>query len=192
MGSIPRIIGHGSTFIVSKIGDKTVLKGYGHIVTKAGCRQSAGWSSEDRPEREDTVYQHFGSHPLILDSFGLEEIVHFLRLEMAPFGCIKVHTQITLGSVVLPLLKLQDPSPPGVRLRMAVDVARALSCVHSRGVLTCDLSCRNIFLAPDSRIKIGDFSCALLRGHGFKHDQCYEGRYQLPLRGGAAFSISTR
>lgn len=64
---------------------------------------------------------------------------------------------------------------------MALDVARALSYVHSRGVLTCDLSCRNIFLFPGFRIKVGDFGGPLLRGHGSKHDRCYGGRYQLPL-----------
>lgn len=49
------------------------------------------------------------------------------------------------------------------------------------------MSCRNIFLFPDFRIKVGDFGGALLQGHDFKYDQCYEGRYQLPLRGRSSF-----
>lgn len=136
--------------------------------------------------REDTIYRHLGSHPLILQSFGLREVwpgVHSLCLEMAPFGCIRLHTQNSLSPVNLPLPKLQSP-PLKARLRMALDIAKALDYVHSCGVLTCDLSCRNIFLFPGFRVKIGDFGGALLEGHNFRNDQTYEGRYQLPLRGG--------
>lgn len=84
--SIPRIIGHGSTSFVSTIDDKTVLKGY-EIWCKGMLRAKCSESSEDRLAREVTIYQHLGSHPLVLESFGLEEIrpgVHSLRLEMAP------------------------------------------------------------------------------------------------------------
>ena len=98
---------------------------------------------------------------------------------MAPLGCIRLHTQSTPDSVVLPVSKLQDPLP----LRMALDVAGALSYIHSRGVLTCDLNCRDIFLFLEFRAKIVGFGGALLQGHDFMHNQSYEGRYQLPLRG---------
>lgn len=66
---------------------------------------------------------------------------------------------------------------------MALDVAGALSYIHSRGVLTCDLNCRDIFLFLEFRAKIVGFGGALLQGHDFMHNQSYEGRYQLPLRG---------
>lgn len=184
MESRPRIVGHGSTAIVSTVDDKTVLKGY-EIWSKGRLWAKCGESSEDRLAREDTVYQHLGSHPLILQSFGLEKVrpgVHSLCLEMAPLGCVRLHTQSTLSPVNLPFPKLQNP-PLKARLQMALDAARALSYVHSRGVLTCDFSCRNIFLFPGFRVKIGDFGGALLQGHNFKNDQSYEGRYQLPLRG---------
>ncbi|KAL2023693.1 hypothetical protein VTK56DRAFT_1407 [Thermocarpiscus australiensis] len=129
------------------------------------------------------MYRHLGSHPLILRSFGLDEIrpgVRSLSLEMAPFGCIRLHTQSGLKADPLP--KLGKP-PLQARLQMALDVAKALSYVHSRGVLSCDLSCRSIFLFPGFRVKLGDFGAALLEGCGYRNDQSYEGRYQLPLRG---------
>ncbi|KAK4140573.1 kinase-like protein [Dichotomopilus funicola] len=180
----PRIVGHGLTAIVTTVDDKTVLKGY-EVWSKGKLRAKCGEPSEDRLVREDIVYQHLGHHPFILQSFGLKEVrpgVHSLCLEMAPLGCIRLHTQSTLSPVNLLLPKLPDP-PLNARLQMALDAARALSYVHSRGVLTCDFSYRKIFLFPDFRIKLGDFGGALLQGHSFKNDQNYEGRYQLPLRG---------
>ena len=41
---------------------------------------------------------------------------------------------------------------------------------------------------PDFCIKIGEFGGALLRGDDFKHNQCYEGRYQPPLRVRCSFN----
>lgn len=184
MEPVPRIVGHGSTAIVTTVDDETVLKGY-EVWSKGRLYAKCGESSEERLAREDTIYQHLGSHPLILQSFGLKEVrpeVHSLCLEMAPLGCIRLHTQNTLSPINLPLPKLQNP-PLKARLRMALDVAKALSYVHSCSVLTCDFSCRNIFLFPDFRVKIGDFGGAVLEGHNFENDQSYEGRYQLPLRG---------
>lgn len=108
MESIPRIIGHGSTSFVSTIDDKTVLKRF-EIWCKGRLRGKCSESNEDRLEREDTTYQHLGSQPLVLESFGLEEIrpgIYSLRLEMAPLGCIRLRTQSTPDSVVLPLPKL--------------------------------------------------------------------------------------
>ncbi|KAI3324576.1 hypothetical protein HD806DRAFT_534039 [Xylariaceae sp. AK1471] len=66
---------------------------------------------------------------------------------------------------------------------MALDIATGLSYVHLRGAMSCDLSCTNLFLFDELRVKLGDFSGALLDGFDFEWDQTHESRYHLPSRG---------
>jgi len=156
--SKPKVIAVGTTCYVTTTDNKTVLKGYqvwfdGNLVFDYGV------PCEERLVREDFVYKHLGKHPRILTCFGLEEVnpgVHSLRLEMAPFGSIRAYMQ------------LNSPPPIRQRLQMALDVATGLSYVHSRGVMSCDLSCANIFVFDGLRVKLGDFGGALLNGFNFK------------------------
>ncbi|KAH6715846.1 hypothetical protein BKA61DRAFT_719918 [Leptodontidium sp. MPI-SDFR-AT-0119] len=63
------------------------------------------------------------------------------------------------------------PPGDGIRLRMAIDTALGLSHIHARKLQHCDISCRNLFLIDNYRVKIGDFGGSL------------EPAYELPFRG---------
>ena len=122
------------------------------------------------------MYQHLGTHPNIPTCHGLEEIhpgVHALRLELAPFGnlrdCIRKHKDM--------------PPPVGVRLDMMLDVARALGNLHSLSVQHSDVSCRNLLLFDDHRVKLCDFGSSLMQGQAFDATNYEEAAYELPLRG---------
>jgi len=173
--SKPKVIAVGTTCYVTTTDNRTVLKGY-QVWFDGNLVYDYGVTCEERLAREATIYKHFGNHPQILRCFGLEEVhpgVHSLRLEMAPLGSIRAYIQKNANS------------PPSVqhRLQMALDVATGLGYVHSRGAMSCDLSCANLFLFDELRVKLGDFGGALLDGFDFEWDQTHESRYHLPSRG---------
>ena len=171
----PKVIGLGTTCYVTTTDNRTVLKGY-QVWFDGNLVFSYGSTCEERLGREATIYEHLGKHPRILTCFGLEEVhpsVHSLRLEMAPLGSIRTYIYKNANS----------PPPIQHRLQMALDVATGLSYMHLRGVMSCDLSCTNLFVFENLRVKLGDFGGALLKGFAFKWDQTHESRYQLPSRG---------
>ncbi|ERS95382.1 TKL protein kinase [Sporothrix schenckii ATCC 58251] len=156
-----KLLGLGATCYVTKTDNKTVLKGY---------------QCEDDLVREATIYRHLGSHPQILECFGLEEQcpgVHSLRLELAPLGCVR---QFIAEHADAPL-------PRQTRIGMALDVAQGVAYLHAQDVQYCDLSCRNVFLFDGYRVKLGDFGASLLAGYDFKPTFSEEAQYELPLRG---------
>ncbi|KAH7317304.1 kinase-like domain-containing protein [Rhexocercosporidium sp. MPI-PUGE-AT-0058] len=171
----PNVIAVGTTCYVTTTDNITVLKGYqvwfdGNLVFDYGA------TCEERLAREAAIYKHLGKHPRILTCFGLEEVhpgVHSLRLEMAPLGCIRTYIRKNANS----------PPPIQHRLQMALDVATGLNYMHLRGAMSCDLSCTNLFVFDELRVKLGDFGGALLEGFNFKWDQTHESRYHLPSRG---------
>jgi serine/threonine protein kinase len=58
----------------------------------------------------------------------------------------------------------RGPLPLDQALEVAVQIARALSHAHSRGVLHRDLKPANVFLTEDGRVKLLDFGLAHLLG----------------------------
>jgi len=58
----------------------------------------------------------------------------------------------------------RGPLPLDQALEMAVQIARAISHAHSRGVLHRDLKPANVFLTEDGRVKLLDFGLAHLLG----------------------------
>jgi serine/threonine protein kinase len=162
----------GGTCFITTTDHKTVLKG--HQVWRDGKLYLRREDCEADLAREATIYAHLGSHPQILGCFGLEQHapgVHSLRLELAPLGCVRQFI------AEQPCLSLE------ARLQMALDVVTSLAYMHSKGVQYCDMSCRNLFLFPGFRVKLGDFGASLLQGHGFAPTFCEEPQYELPLRG---------
>jgi len=171
----PRVIAVGTTCYVTTADNKTVLKGH-QVWFDGNLIFDYGVPCEERLAREATIYKHLGQHPQILRCLGLEEVhpsIHSLRLEMAPAGSIRSYIKKNVDS----------PPPIQHRLQMAIDVADGLSYMHSRGVMSCDLSSTNLFVFDELRVKIGDLGGALLEGFDFKWDQTHESRYHLPSRG---------
>ncbi|TPX07600.1 uncharacterized protein E0L32_010699 [Thyridium curvatum] len=157
------IIGLGGSCFVTSTDKKTALKS--HQVWAGGELRA--------------LCQH--DSEAVLRCRGLEEVhpgVHALRLEYAPLGDVRSFVRGRGGGAAAPRPE------EGVRLRMALDVALGLSHVHERGVQHCDLTCRNLFLFDDYRLKIGDFGGSLIRGRDeFESVIFEESSYELPLRG---------
>ncbi|RSL40192.1 hypothetical protein CEP54_016173 [Fusarium duplospermum] len=170
------IIGLGGSSFISSIDKKTVLKGY-QVWEDGKCRAMCQHVSEDELAREAFVYKHLGENPHVLYCYGLEEVhqgVHSLRLEYAPFGDVRKFIQ----------QHKEAPLSMTIRMRMALDTALGLKHVHSRRVRHCDLSCRNLFLFHDYRVKVGDFGGSLIEGFDeLRSSVCEEAAYELPLRG---------
>lgn len=161
---------------MSSTDKKTALKGY-QAWEDGELRAMCEHESEEVLRREALVYRHLGEHPHILHCYGLEEVhpgVNSLRLEYAPLGDVRG------------FIKASKAAPPSkhIRLQMALDAARGLAHIHKMGVQHCDMTCRNLFLFDDYRLKIGDFGGSLIEGY---HDPAplitEESAYELPLRG---------
>ncbi|KEY68160.1 hypothetical protein S7711_08348 [Stachybotrys chartarum IBT 7711] len=157
----------------------TVLKSYQacqHLVNCQACKRTV----ETEILREAAVYKYIPPHPQILYCYGLEETrdpgVHGLRFEFTRFGDVRTFIRQTRES----------PPPMETRLRMSVDVAKGLSHLHSQGVQHCDLSCRNLYLFKEYRVKIGNLSGGMVAGNDeLKPVVREEAAFELPLRGRA-------
>ncbi len=124
------------------------------------------------------MYQHLGEHPHILKCYGLVDIhpgVHSLRLERAPYGNVRQFIRNTRST----------PPSEQDRLAMALGVTSGLIRIHTKNVVHCDISCRNLFLFSKCCVKIGDLGSAILDGILPQDDIVEEIRYELPLRGRA-------
>lgn len=169
------ILGMGSSCFASVYDSLTVLKGY-EIWVDGRRRSYYPRSCEEALHRELLIYERLGTHPQILRCFGLEQVhprVHSLRLEVAPLGNVRQYIED----------HVDEPLPEHYRLQMALDVAVDLSYAHSRKVQHSDLSCRNLFLFDEYRVKIGDFGGSFMEGYQFAESVCEEMRYELPCRG---------
>ncbi|KAJ4168284.1 hypothetical protein NW754_013618 [Fusarium falciforme] len=172
----------GSSYISTTDNPGVVLKGYQiwederQVLDYYEDPENPKTSGEEDMMREVAVYEHLGKHPLILRFLGLQELhpgIHSLRLELAPLSDVRFYIK-------------QHPNEPlslDIRLRMATDAARGLAYLHSKQVQHCDLSCRNLMLFDNFRVKRGDFGAALIEGRYFPERFCEETQYELPLRG---------
>lgn len=172
------LLGVGGSSIVSAERDgKTVLKGYEVWNGDCCCAYKEGNGCKELLNHEDRVYRLLGEHPYILRSYGLVEVhpgVQSLRLERALHGNVREFIQ------------LNRTSPPSEkeRLAMALCVSSGVAYVHSKHVIHCDISCRNLFLFPGWCVKVGDFGCAIVNESPSSGHFIEEIRYELPLRGG--------
>ncbi|KAK3324181.1 kinase-like domain-containing protein [Cercophora scortea] len=173
-------IGFGATCYVTTTDDPAVVR-KGYQVWEDGRlwlnREHEYYTSgEEDVQREATIYNILGDHDQILKFLGLEEIgpgVHSLRLERAPLNNVRSY------------IKQHPDEPPALedRLYMAIQAARGVAYIHSKGVQHCDLCCRNLLLFEGLRVKLGDFGASLIDGRGLKETNCEEAAYELPLRG---------
>ncbi|KLU91910.1 serine/threonine protein kinase [Magnaporthiopsis poae ATCC 64411] len=167
------IIGMGGSCYATCPDNKTVYKSW-QIWERGEKRASYELSVEDELAIEAEVYAHLGEHDRVLRCQGLVELkpgVHALALELAGLGDLRKYIR-------------QHAKPPrSVRVRMALDIAEAVEYIHSRGVLSRDLSCRNLFLFPNMRVKIGDFGGSTIEGRDIEPGTCEEQAYELPCWG---------
>ncbi|OAA63645.1 Protein kinase-like domain protein [Niveomyces insectorum RCEF 264] len=174
------ILGMGGSCFVSVVDDKTVHKS--HEIWVHGKIQSRyPENCEEDLRRELAVYEHMGPHDCILRCLGLEVIhsppdVFALRLELAPHGTVR-----DLIQKVFP----GDPLPEKTRLQMCRDVASGFAHVHAKGVWHSDISCRNLLVFDDYRLKICDFGGSIIQGREseFPATVAEEMQCQLPRRG---------
>jgi serine/threonine-protein kinase len=64
------------------------------------------------------------------------------------------------GTTIARLLKSQGPLPVAKAVDVAVQVADALACAHSHGVVHRDVKPANILLREDGHVKVADFGIA--------------------------------
>ena len=170
------IVGLGGSCFVTSTDKKTALKGY-QVWEDGELRALCQHDSEKVLAREALIYKHLGEHPHILRCYGLEEVhpgVNSLRLEYAPFGDVRSFIKKYKAA----------PLGKGARLHMALDTALGPSHILKMGVQHCDLSCRNLFIFDNYRVKVGDFGGSLIQGHDELKPSVYEeAAYELPLRG---------
>jgi len=68
--------------------------------------------------------------------------------------------ELVEGTTVARLLKSQGPLPVAQAIDVAVQVADALACAHSGGVVHRDVKPANILLRDDGHVKVADFGIA--------------------------------
>lgn len=105
-------------------------------------------NEKDR-EREIAVYERLGTvgacwPETILKYYG--ELNDLVILQFAAHGTVRGY------------LRSRPKIPLSVKLRWAEQATEAISILHSKGVLHCDISCNNIFLDKDLNAMVGDFA----------------------------------
>lgn len=55
--------------------------------------------------------------------------------------------------------------PEELVIKIALDIAKALECVHNSGIVHCDVKPDNFFISRDGTHKLGDFNISDYQGH---------------------------
>lgn len=124
--------------------------------------------------RENTIYTALGSHQCITKCFGLDYdnqgTAIALKTELASEGNLRHF--------------IRDAPRPSIcrLLEVAVEFARGIVHLHSRGVIWGDLSTRNALVSTDLSIKLCDFASSVLDGvYPEFGDYTYEPTYRPAL-----------
>ena len=90
------------------------------------------------------------AHPHIVTTYdtGRDADVAYIVMELVE------------GTTLARLLKAQGPLPVAKAVDVAVQVADALACAHSHGVVHRDVKPANILLREDGHVKVADFGIA--------------------------------
>ncbi|MBO6303533.1 MAG: Stk1 family PASTA domain-containing Ser/Thr kinase [Selenomonadaceae bacterium] len=90
------------------------------------------------------------SHPNIVNIYdvGEENGAHFIVMEYVP------------GDTLKTLIKEKKKIPLADAVRIAGEIAEALSAAHSQGIVHCDIKPQNILMMADGHAKIADFGIA--------------------------------
>src|SRR5215210_8565075 len=90
------------------------------------------------------------AHPNIAQIFdsGVHEGNGYIVMELVP------------GRTLRAILDERQVLPPGEAIELAAQLADALDCAHSHGVIHCDVKPPNIIVTPDGCPKLVDFGIA--------------------------------
>jgi serine/threonine protein kinase len=179
-----------SIVYTEKGNSKSVLKAVGFWLDGEMYDHAAfAEDTSNRFKREAALYEALGSHPCRLPCMGVElmpdgEEAWALRLERAPYGNLREH--------------MERNKPPSIarRIRVAIDLAKTMQYIHDRGVISGDVSARNILVFDDLHIKLCDFAGSTLPGIYPELLFSYEPRYwvsgpeeEVPAKGTLAMEL---
>ncbi|KAK7178102.1 serine threonine protein kinase [Paraphaeosphaeria sporulosa] len=128
---VKRIIAHGGGCWIGEVDETTVLK-YPHT------DEEMKWV-----QIEAKIYSVLGSHPRIVQSKGIRK--DGLLLEFAPNG--NLHEYLTA----------HPEASPERRLSWCIQATEAVTYIHSKRVLHCDLRHDNFLLDANLDLKLADF-----------------------------------
>jgi eukaryotic-like serine/threonine-protein kinase len=147
---IGRKIGSGGIGVVYAAEHTTL----GHEVAVKVLRGAAAKDASEiaRLRREAKIQTHI-EHPNVARVFDLDQM---------PDGSIYLVMERLLGRSLADVLARQQLVTPGFAVPVFVDVCRALSAAHGKGVVHRDLKPGNIFLCQDKTAKVLDFGMSKL------------------------------
>jgi serine/threonine-protein kinase len=105
-------------------------------------------------------------------------------VDVTDFGWLKsgrayLVMELVDGETLQTVLR-RGPVPVGRAVRLATQVARALSAAAARGIVHRDLKPANIFIAKDGTAKLGDFGVATIQGQEAEARIVGTARYMSP------------
>lgn len=145
---VSKIIAQGSSSFIGKLNEETVLK-YPSV-------RGEDW---DRFIVEKNIYEVLCPHPRIIKSYGLDK--RGLTLEYATGGTLQDH---------LRSLDSANSITNADRIRWCYQAAEAVAYIHTKKVLHCDISTRNLLLDKDFNVKLSDFQGEYVDEHGVRHN----------------------
>jgi serine/threonine protein kinase len=149
-------LGRGAMGIVYKARDPKINR-----VVAVKTISLAGQPPEEEQEYRERFFREAEaagrlSHPGIVTVFDIGEEAE----TRAPYIVMEFVAGQSLEKLLLS--KEDRKLPPQEALQLALEVAEALDCAHSRGVIHRDVKPANILLTKDGHAKIADFGVAKL------------------------------
>lgn len=130
---VKKIISHGH-FMIGMLDETTVLK-YPSDPNFKEYKLSI--------QKEAAILRRLGRHPHIVEFLGLVD--HGLKLRFYPQGTLHRY------------LQWHPHESIEMRMKWCVQLVQAVEFLHSRSVLHCDISLRNVLLNDDLDIILADF-----------------------------------
>ncbi|TID17517.1 serine/threonine protein kinase [Venturia nashicola] len=153
--NVKRILATGSSAFVGEIDDHTVLK-YPHaqVHEERALERQSRIEMEARLDIESKILDVVCPHPRIIQKLG--------------YSPGELYLQRGVNGTVADYLLESGKPPPSVQQRLSWcrEAAEAVSHIHSRRVLHCDIQPTNLLLDEDLHIKLTDFQGKLLNADG--------------------------
>jgi len=155
-----RPVGQGTAGVVFGLDSKRVVKIYlGTYQQRTGDMESERQAYKNLKPVENSC-QH------VLKCYDLEN----------PHGLVLERCEMTVRRWT----RSRKYEPQREALRLAVEAAKGLCCIHSRGIRQGDVGCRNMLLDSHGTLKIADFSGSSIDGCKYPASVDYEVGSKLP------------